>query len=143
MEPAEVLERLRRTRQPCIETLGGGHVLEVDPEAGRIKMRFEAGPSFCHSGDIIQGGFITGMVDSAMAHAAIVRGHFSVAVPTLELKISFFSPGRPGTLIAEGWVVRWGRSTAFLEGSLTNADGETIAKASSTVRLVPGKPQRQ
>lgn len=140
-DPAEIIERLRRNRQPCIHTLGG-EVIDVDPEHGRIKMRFLAKPEFCHSGDIVQGGFITGMVDSAMAHAAIVRAHFSMAVPTLELKISFFAPGRPGPLIAEGWVVRWGRSTAFLEGSLANEAGEIIAKASSTVRLVPGKLQR-
>ena len=39
-------------------------------------------------------------------------------------------------MIAEGWVERRGRSTCFLEARLTNASGEVMAKASSTVRLI-------
>ena len=43
-------------------------------------------------------------------------------------------------MIAEGWTERWGRSTAFLEGKLYREDGEIVAKASATARLVPAKP---
>jgi len=135
---AETMERMRRNRQPCVETMGG-QVLDVDPARGWIKMRWVAKPEFCHSGNIVQGGFITGMVDSAMAHAAMARGHFQMAVPTLEIKVSFFAPGHPGPMIAEGWVERWGRSTAFLEGKLYRENGEIVAKASATARLVPNK----
>lgn len=138
MSPAEIIARLRRERQPCVETMGG-EVLEVDGQRGWIKMRWVAKPEFCHSGNIVQGGFITGMVDSSMAHAAMVRGHFQMAVPTLEIKVSFFSPGHPGPMIGEGWVERWGRSTAFLEGRLYREGGDIVAKASATARLVPAK----
>jgi uncharacterized protein (TIGR00369 family) len=137
MSQSEALEILRGRRQPALDALGNGELLEVDPEHGRVKFKFTARPEFCHSGDIVQGGFLTGMVDTAMAHAAIARAHFTMAVPTLELKVSFFEPGHPGVLFAEGWVVRWGRSTAFLEGSLTNDQGSLIVKASSTIRLIP------
>ncbi len=72
-------------------------------------------PAFCHSqGTICQGGFLTGMVDTAMANAAIVKGKLAVAVPTLELKISFFEAMGPGIVYAEGRVMRWGGSVGFL-----------------------------
>ena len=138
LSSAEIIARMKKNRQPCVETMGG-EVLEVDQARGWIKMRWLARPEFCHSGNIVQGGFITGMVDSSMAHAAMVRGNFQMAVPTIEIKFSFFAPGHPGHMIAEGWVERWGRSTAFLEGKLYREDGEIVAKASATARLVPGK----
>lgn len=139
LSSAEIIERLRKHRQPCVVTMGG-EVLDVDQARGWIKMLWVAKPEFCHSGNIVQGGFITGMVDSSMAHAAMVRGNFQMAVPTLEIKVSFFSPGHPGPMIAEGWVERWGRSTAFLEGKLYREDGDVVAKTSATARLVPAKP---
>ena len=137
MTPQQTLEHFRKRRQPAITALGDGEVLEADAEQGRVKFRFIARPEFCHSGDIVQGGFLTGMVDTAMAHAAIARSHFTMAVPTLELKVSFFEPGHPGPLYAEGWVVRWGRSTAFCEDTLSDEQGAVIAKASSTIKLIP------
>jgi acyl-coenzyme A thioesterase PaaI-like protein len=56
---------------------------------------------------------------------------------SLEMKVSFFAPARPGLVIAEGWIERAGRSTCFAEGRLLNAAGDVIAKASSTIRLIP------
>ena len=73
LSSSEIIARMKKNRQPCVETMGG-EVLEVDQARGWIKMRWLARPEFCHSGNIVQGGFITGMVDSSMAHAAMVRG---------------------------------------------------------------------
>lgn len=134
----DILRHLRERRPPCLDTLRG-ELLEVDQEAGRVVMAFEAVPEFCHSGDIVQGGFITGMLDTAMANAAMARGGLAMSVPTLELKVSFFAPGHPGPLRAEAEVVRWGRSTAFLEATLFDGKAQMIARASSTVRLVPAR----
>ena len=62
------------------------------------RCRFEIVPAFCHSqGRICQGGFLTGMVDTAMANAAIAKGRLAVAVPTLELKISFLEAMGPAS----------------------------------------------
>ena len=56
---------------------------------------------------------------------------------SLDLKVSFFAPARPGRVIAEGWIEKAGRSTCFAEGRLVNAAGEVLAKATSTIRLIP------
>jgi uncharacterized protein (TIGR00369 family) len=91
----------------------------------------------CHSGGVVQGGFITGWLDAAMAHAVIAQMGLDVTPMSLELKVSFFAPARPGRVIAEGWVERAGRSTCFCEARLTDPDGAVLAKASSTLRLIP------
>lgn len=115
-------------------TLGLVRVVEMNPE-GRATLEYQAGTHMCHSGGVVQGGFVTGWIDAAMAHAAIAMGGQDVSPMTLELKVSFFAPARPGLVVAEGWVERRGRSTCFFEGRLTDASGKVLAKASSTLML--------
>ncbi|MBW6522956.1 PaaI family thioesterase [Sphingomonas sp. RHCKR47] len=115
-------------------TLGLIRVVEMDP-AGRARIEYLAGTHMCHSGGVVQGGFVTGWIDAAMAHAAIAMAGEGVTPMSLELKVSFFAPARPGKVVAEGWVERRGRSTCFFEGRLTDVQGKVLAKASSTVML--------
>jgi acyl-CoA thioesterase len=105
-------------------------------EEGRAVLEFMAGLHMCHSGGVVQGGFVTAWIDSAMAHAVFAQGIEGVVPMSLEVKVSFFAPVRPGPVIAEGWVERGGKSTCFCEGELRNAAGDILAKASSTLRLV-------
>jgi len=98
-------------------------------------MSFEATPEMCHSRIIVQGGFITAMVDSAMAYAAMGASEGRAAVPTLEIKVSFLKAGNPGTLVSRARVIRLGKTVGFLEAELYQSD-ELIATASSTIRLL-------
>ena len=43
----------------------------------------------------------------------------------------------PGVVRAQGWIVRLGRSIAFLEGRLLNAAGDVVATCTSTAKMVP------
>jgi acyl-CoA thioesterase len=139
MDDAAMLDILRRQAPPAFRTLNG-HMLEIDSERGVARCRFEVVPAFCHSeGRICQGGFLTGMVDTAMANAAIVKGKFAVAVPTLELKISFLEAVAQGFVIAEGRVMRWGGSVGFLDGELRDDKGRLVAHATSTIKIVRKK----
>jgi len=105
--------------------------------AGRAIVEYEAGPHMCHSGGVVQGGFISGWLDAAMAHAVIALMGADLTPMSLELKVSFFAPARPGRVIAEGWVEKAGRSTCFTEGRLLGPTGAVLAKATSTIRLIP------
>lgn len=116
------------------ETLGLVRVIEMAPE-GRASIEYRAGAHMCHSGGVVQGGFVTGWIDAAMAHAAIAMAGPDVVPMSLELKVSFFAPARPGLVIAEGWVERRGRQTCFFEGHLLDHAGKVLAKASSTLML--------
>ncbi len=108
-----------------------------DGASGRAVVHYRATMDMCHSGGIVQGGFVTGWIDSAMARAAMASSNWEVSALSLEIKVSFLASARPGLVIAEAWIERRGKSIAFLEGHLKNEAGEILAKASSTVRLVP------
>lgn len=133
---AEVVELIRQGERPFLKILNG-ELVEVDRQRRRAVLEFDVPATLCHSGDTLQGGFLASMVDTAMAHAVIASTNLALQPPTLELKVSYLKPGRPGFLRAEGWIVRLGKSIGFLEGQLTDADGEIVVKASATCRLVP------
>lgn len=106
-------------------------------EGGRAILEYLAAMPMCHSGGVVQGGFVTGWIDAAMAHAVMGLHGRDVAPMTLEMKVSFFAPTRPGLVVAEGWIERGGKSTCFTEGVLRDGSGAVLAKASATMRLVP------
>jgi uncharacterized protein (TIGR00369 family) len=118
-------------------SLGQDGPAKTDPETGRTLINYRATLRMCHSGGVVQGGFIAGWLDAAMAHAAMALTNYEMAPMSLEMKVSYFAPAGPGLLTAEGWIERQGRSTSFGEARLTNVAGEVLAKASATMRLVP------
>lgn len=130
-----VLQRLREASPPSLHLLGGDFI-ELDLSARCIRMSYQLGDEFCHSGGIVQGGFITSMVDAAMAYVVIASSEQPVRVPTLEIKVSFIAPGKPGQFIAEGRIIHMGKSTAFLAATL-HQDERLVATSSSTAKIIP------
>lgn len=116
------------------DTLGQVRVVEMAD--GRAVIEYEVGPQMCHSGGVAQGGFVCGWIDAAMAHASMSLQP-DLTPMSLELKVSYFAPARPGRVIAEGWIERRGKATCFAEGRLLDAAGNVLAKGSSTIRLIP------
>ena len=134
MTDDQITALLRTRGSPALSTIGG-QVLAYSQERGEVTMSFEATPEMCHSRIIVQGGFITAMVDSAMAYAAMGASEGRAAVPTLEIKVSFIKAGNPGTLTSRARVVRLGKTIGFLEAELYQRDA-LIATSSSTIRIL-------
>lgn len=134
MDNAQALAKLNDEWPNSVKTLGG-YGQRFDKDAKILEMTFEANDSFCHSGDIVQGGYITGMLDAAMAYAIIGLPGACEGVATLEIKVNFMAVGRPGTMNGIGRIVHQGRSIAYLDGEL-HQDGRLVATATSTVKLI-------
>jgi molybdopterin converting factor subunit 1 len=133
--------------------LVGNHVLDLpgyvdllgmrplSAEPGHVRMEFTATEQFLNPAGVVQGGFITAMLDDTMGPAAVAQlgpGHFA---PTLELKVSFLRPVGPGRLVGDGRVVHMGKSVVFLEGSLADEEGNVVATATATARIIAiGEP---
>ena len=123
--------------QPLFQGMGFSKILEFSKENQSIKIEYIAEPRHCHSGNIVQGGYVTGWIDSAMAHSVMIPTDFEFSPLTLELKITFLKSANPGIVIAAAKVIKLGKSIAFVEGTLTNESGDLIAKGTSTNKLVP------
>jgi acyl-CoA thioesterase len=142
----EILARFRANENPSAETLGI-QILAYDRPLSRVTLLCNAARAHCHSihdhpkGGIVQGGFVTGWLDAAMAHACIARSEFSAGVPSLEIKVSFLLAAHPGVYHSYGWITRWGRRFAFMEAELRDDRGTIIARASSTAALTSLKKE--
>ena len=119
-------------RVPPTGILFGLKVLEVDQDAGRVRMSFEIDQRFCNPRGNVQGGILSALLDDAAAFAGVVALGEPGFITSLEIKTSFLTAAMPGTLYAEGRCLKMGRSGCFLEADLTDADGKLLAKLSSS-----------
>jgi molybdopterin converting factor subunit 1 len=123
---------------PAYTELLGSRPLDAEP--GHVRMEFQATEQLLNPMGAIQGGFLTAMLDETMGPAALSAVGPGQGVPTLELKVSFIRPARPGRLVADARVVHMGKSVVFLESTLVTDDGTVIATATATARIVPMRP---
>jgi uncharacterized protein (TIGR00369 family) len=138
--PITGLDVLRAASEGLVETppaaaLLGWKALSLEP--GQVRVRYTAKPEFANPQGAVQGGFLAAMLDDAMGPALFTTLGAEDFAPTIEMKVSYLRPARPGPLIAEGRVVHQTRSLAFLEGTLATEDGELVATATATARIIP------
>lgn len=138
MSTDEFVRRLNANAPPAMQTLGG-EVLEFDKANSAALVKFAAGKSLCNPDGGIQGGFICGMLDAAMANAVFCLLGDVAIVATLEIKVSYLEVTRQGSLFARARVIRSGKTITFLEAELRDTDGKLLATASSTARVITSK----
>ena len=138
---AEVLERFLRTKnQPTGSQTLGFRMTAVDQAARQVEVAFDARAELlCNPMGQIQGGYLCAMLDECMSVACMVASGMTSVAPTLEMKTSFLRPAMPGMLRGVGRVLKWGRTVAFTEGELFDAEGRLLAKATGTAVPTPFK----
>ena len=117
-------------------TLGIEKILKIDSLIGEAKVKYKAKKNMCHSGNIVQGGFITGWLDAVMALACMSKVGVNTLVLSLEIKTTFLEKISPKPVIVIGNVIRSGKSIAFLEGKILDEKNNILAKGNQTVKLI-------
>ncbi len=140
---AEVMERMN-TYIPATGLILGMTLVELDQDAGFVRMNFHVKPDFCNPMGNVQGGIIATMLDDTAAYAIIAKALTipayegkRIGVPTLEFKTSFFSSAQAGLLVTEARCLKFGRTIAFAEAKLLNTDGKILAVMTTTVMPTP------
>ena len=118
-------------------TLGIKKILKIDPLKGEAIVEYKARKNMCHSGNIVQGGFITGWLDAVMALSCMSKVGINTLVLSLEIKTTFIKKVLPETILVTGKVIKSGKSIAFLEGTIFDKKNNILAKANQTVKLIP------
>jgi uncharacterized protein (TIGR00369 family) len=100
--------------------------------AGEIRLGWEAQPDHRNLQGLVHGGILATLVDIAMGLAVRTvvgptRRHL-----TMDLHVHYLRPAQPGRLEALGSVVRVGTHVAFAEGSVMDAAGRLLIRASGT-----------
>jgi uncharacterized protein (TIGR00369 family) len=71
------------------------------------------------------------MLDDTLGPALVATLPPGQFAPTLELKVNFLRPARPGRLVGTGRVVHRGGTIAFLDGALRDAEDQIVAAATA------------
>ena len=123
------------TRKPKYLEDFGCVITHIDTEKGICEMDFDVPKHFCHSGNIIQGGFVTTMLDSVITFAVFGTNSDVIQLATLELKVTYLKASRAGKFKAIGRIESMGRSIAFLTGELFDESGQKTATISATAKI--------
>jgi uncharacterized protein (TIGR00369 family) len=128
----------RRPPPPAAVTLGF-KLLDIDPDQGTVRVQFTAKAQFVNPIGNIQGGFLAAMLDDTLGPALVATLGRDEFAPTIELKVNFIRPAKVGTLIGTGRVVARGGSIAFLAGELSTEQGDLVATATATARIMESR----
>lgn len=130
-----------RAGAPPAAALLGWELVSVDPDAGTIEVAFTASDQFLNPVGVIQGGFLTAMLDDTLGPALVATLGPDQFALTTDLHVQFLRPARPGRLTGRGRVVRRGKDVAFLAGELHDDDsGQVVATATATALIRPLRP---
>lgn len=104
-----------------------------DGEAFSLGLRIAH--SHCNARGLLHGGVISALADNAMGLACVTRME-GVSALTVSLSVDFLSVGRSGQWLEVRAVpAKLGRTLAFADARV-EADGEVIAKAAATFRII-------
>lgn len=135
MDEQQLLDRFQSAAPDYLKRMGG-RFISVNTATGACVMEFDIGRDFCHTVDVVQGGFVTSMLDITMTHAAFATSDDVINIASLEIKTTYLEPTRAGRLRVEGQVIKCGYKIAFMEGRIYNAEGLLTATGNSVAKVI-------
>jgi uncharacterized protein (TIGR00369 family) len=115
----------------------GFEFVDADVAVGTIEVTFAATEAFTNPTGNVLGAFQAAMLYDTVGPALLATLAPDQFQSTQELQVRFLRPVRPGTITGRGRVVRRDGELAELEASLIDADGNLIATATATARVIP------
>jgi uncharacterized protein (TIGR00369 family) len=113
----------------------------LPPEEGKVKLVATPEARFCNLTNIVHGGWIMTMTDTAMSLAAQTTLSRGETCPSHETTAKFVRPisVASGVMHVIGHVVSRGRTVITLEGRIKDAEGKLHAHGTSTCLVVSRK----
>lgn len=123
--------------RPPISAYLDFNIEELTP--GKVVFKGTPRLDFYNAIACIHGGYITTLLDTAMACAIQTRLPAGKGYTTLELKVNFVRAvyEKTGPVYAVGNLIHIGRTTATAEGKLYDANDKLYAFATTTCSLFP------
>ncbi|MAH68110.1 MAG: phenylacetic acid degradation protein [Afipia sp.] len=114
----------------CARTLGL-EIISYDLDAHTVELWFDGKPEFANPIGIVQGGFLSAMLDDCMGLASATMMNVGEFAPTLALNVQFHRPAKIGKLKGFGRVTMRGKEIFHLAGELFQ-DDKLVATANAT-----------
>ena len=109
-------------------------LVEIVSKPGEVHLQLKQRHDLNNRRQLVHGGVLATVLDSAMARAARTHGAGVEIAGTVDLHVQFMRPVE-GSLVAMGRVESSCRSLAFCRGEVHNKVGVLVASATATMRL--------
>ena len=126
---------------PSLASFGIAHLLGMTFERvpdGPGQVRIQVDGRLMHPQQIVHGGIIFTLADTAMSMALAALIPPGTPFGTIEAKINYLLPVRAGELLARGKLLHQGGSTAVLEATVYNCDPAIDAGRERAIAQVMG-----
>jgi len=103
----------------------------VEASAGEVTVAMDVLDRHVNLQGLVHGGMLAILADTACGlsiRSAMEAGRLHI---TTDMDIHYLAPARPGRLFGHGKAIRVGRSLAFAEASIEDAEGKLLARAQS------------
>lgn len=110
----------------------------VEAERGRVVITCTPGEEHYNPLGIIHGGLLCTLLDTVIGCATHTTLEQGTGYTSIELKVSYMRPVTldTGPLTGTGTVTKDGRRVVFAEGTVTDAEGNLVATASSSLLVL-------
>lgn len=109
--------------------------LFVRRDGSALSLGLRIAAAHCNARGLLHGGVISALADNAMGLACVMQMERTSAL-TVSLSVDFLAVGRVGQwLEVSAEPAKLGRTLAFADARI-KADGEMIAKATATFRII-------
>lgn len=111
-----------------------------DAKDGWVRLRVPVRDEICNAaGAPVHGGVYSALVDMAVGGALSTMHEASaggVGQTTLDLNVTFIAAATDGPLVAEGRIIKRGRTIAVGETTITDAGGKLLAVGRATYMII-------
>lgn len=109
----------------------------VEAEEGRAVVELLAEDRHLNPGGTVHGGAVSTLIDVAMAEALNPMTGEEERPVTIEIKVNYLEPGRPGTLVCTASVRKGGKRITIVEAEVVQRESdEAVALATGTYTRV-------
>jgi uncharacterized protein (TIGR00369 family) len=127
------------TRQDVMQTIGA-KLESVDP--GEVSISLPYSRDLTQQHGFMHAEIMATIVDSSCGYAALSVSAPGTAVPTVEFKLNLLSPAAGESFLAQGSVIKSGRTICFTEGKIWGISAGNrllVATLSATIMLIPDR----
>ncbi len=110
--------------------------LQVEYGEETCTVSFDAIPPLFNPQGSLHGGVVATAMDISMGH---LLNHVAGPGTTIEMKLQYLAPVTAGRVRCEASFLRRGRGLSFVQSFARREDGETVAHATSTWKLLKAR----
>lgn len=108
----------------------------VSLSAGSSVLRIDVQQKHLQPYGIVHGGVYSSMIDAACFWAGYTEIEDGLAMTTVEMKVNYLAPAKDGVFMAEGKVVKTGKTICLSEALISDQAGRLLAHGTATMMVL-------